>query len=411
MDADRHAALRRQRLGGAHRRRQRRRRGRRRARSSRSARQGRRRRQRRVRAAGPGRARLDVPGPGDRASASSSIRSRNAFDDERWPCGVALGREGERGLRDGRAPRWAATDRGSGSTSVGVAGRAAGRDRRAADPRRARTRLYSADRAGRARSSSLPLLAVGRARAATSGSSSTRSTRRAARARLPPRRARRARATRSPRPSRGSICATRRTSPLARPLLDVARRRWPAVGGARKQAVLRPDRHPRRRRAHRLRDRGRLHRRLALDQRRLEVRRSAARGHDPQAARPGHRPARRARPARAWTASGEVARHVPGPELDEVAVRVVDVGRARVLVGAELCSATVRALRAQLRDGARRSPSAAMCIAKCTWTPPRPCSSPTCGRHSPIRVRSPAISQIASRSGQRSTTGRPSRPA
>ena len=35
-------------------------------------------------------------------------------------------------------------------------------------------------------------------------------------------------------------------------------------------------------------------------------------------------------------------------------------------------------------------------------------SRPTCGRQRPIRVRSPAITQIASRSGQRSTTGRPS---
>jgi len=43
-----------------------------------------------------------------------------------------------------------------------------------------------------------------------------------------------------------------------------------------------------------------------------------------------------------------------------------------------------------------------MCIAKCTWMPPRPPKSPTCGRHSPMRVRSPAMTQIASRSGQRS---------
>ena len=40
--------------------------------------------------------------------------------------------------------------------------------------------------------------------------------------------------------------------------------------------------------------------------------------------------------------------------------------------------------------------------------PPRLPSRPTCGRQRPIRVRSPAITQIASRSGQRSTTGRPS---
>ena len=38
-------------------------------------------------------------------------------------------------------------------------------------------------------------------------------------------------------------------------------------------------------------------------------------------------------------------------------------------------------------------------------------SSPPCGRQSPIRVRSPTITQIASRSGHRSTTGKPSRPA
>ena len=103
-----------------------------------------------------------------------------------------------------------------------------------------------------------------------------------------------------------------------------------------------------------------------------------------------------------------MSRHVPRPELDNVPVRIVDVGGpagARELEQLDLLAAP-----RSIATAASKS-SSAMCSAKWTCRPPRPPISPTCGRHSPMRVRSPAITQIASRSGQRSTTGRPSTPA
>ena len=112
-------------------------------------------------------------------------------------------------------------------------------------------------------------------------------------------------------------------------------------------------------------------------------------------------------------ASGEltqVAGDVPRPQLDDVAVGVVDVGRARVGGAApKLCSRTSRPRSRSGRPRRRSRPPPG------AWRSGReaaaPASRPTCGRHSPIRVRSPAMTQIASRSGQRSTTGSPSAPA
>ena len=118
---------------------------------------------------------------------------------------------------------------------------------------------------------------------------------------------------------------------LARPLFE-SKQRWTAVGGAGKQAVM-----------DRIATHGVVEHTVSdLDDDSSGASfGSAAAGSSGSAAR-GWRStsgssARRAcaarSPARGWIASGEVARHVPRPELDEVAVGIVDVGGARVLVG------------------------------------------------------------------------------
>ena len=254
--------------------------------------------------------------------------------------------------------------------------------------------------------------------AATTGSSSTRATRAgAARARAPRRDDRDWAASRSPRRSPGSTCATRRTSPAARPFIDSpSRGTLPAARASRRSG---PDRHARRssrRSTSAVDDRSRGA--VGVDQARPQVQPRRQEGQGPAPARRGDGDRRRradrqaARlPARGAVRSAQVVADVPGPELDEVAVRVVDVGGAGVRARREGVLGDVGALGAQVGDGARRSRPR-----RCAWRSGRGRrrgrrSRPTWGFQRPIRVRSPAITQIASRSGQRSTTGRPSRPA
>ena len=117
-----------------------------------------------------------------------------------------------------------------------------------------------------------------------------------------------------------------------------------------------PDRHARHGRAHRLRGRRRLDRRVGPRARRSEVRRRRA-SSSSSTSGSSRRPRGRAAPsATASTARPKVWPHVagdvPGPELDEVVVGVVDVRRARVRAGLELVLADVEAGRLQRRDRA-----------------------------------------------------------
>ena len=114
-------------------------------------------------------------------------------------------------------------------------------------------------------------------------------------------------------------------------------------------------------------------------------------------------------PPAADAASAQVLGDVPGPQLDHVAIRVGHVGGSAGAVEGDLLDLRRRA-RAAARPPRRSRPR--RCASRSARARRRGRRrGPTCGRHSPIRVRSPAITQIASRSGQRSTTGSPSTPA
>ena len=93
----------------------------------------------------------------------------------------------------------------------------------------------------------------------------------------------------------------------------------------------------------------------------------------------------------------EVAADVPGPELDDVAVGIVDVERAALVVALEGDQLRVVPAGAQVLDRG---------VEVGLVDPQR--ARPTWGSQSPMRVLVPAITQTAPRPGQRSTTGRPS---
>ena len=157
------------------------------------------------------------------------------------------------------------------------------------------------------------------------------------------------------RRSAGWTCATRRTS-RSRGRCSTRRCRGARARASASRAV------PTRIATHGIVERtvsavdGRLARRLRLGPRRLEVRRRRQAHQGAPRARLGDRAdrRRRARALRLRQASFRVIGDVPGPELDEVAVGVVDVGRARVRAGRRT---RARGRRGRLRAACATAPS------------------------------------------------------